>query len=256
MESICHRAIDEWIERTLKPAIESESTFDPCHEMLSVAFRVVCETVFEYDATREECDLFLSHGEVTAIEFGFKQMMNPLRPILGKWLAERAEAYKSVEWRFKTNDEKLPEIMLWLFAGHDTVGGPERDKREQKSANISMQKLGVDHTTPDGYFIPKGTRAFLPQHLPNHDKHIYSNPELFLTSRWDNPLKDMLDAHMMFAAGPRSCPGLSLAQAELNVIIPKLVSRYDFELVDKGETKFFITLKPVGARLLPKYAEK
>ena len=39
------------------------------------------------------------HGKVTAEEFGFKQMMNPLRAILGQWVfAERKKAFESVRW--------------------------------------------------------------------------------------------------------------------------------------------------------------
>lgn len=331
MNRVCHRVIDDWIENTLKPTVDAGSAIDPCHEMLFVSFRIVCETVFEYSATREECDSFLAHGLVTATEFGFKQMMNPLRPILGTWLAERAKAYESVEWvqsfgrrvlsqfqlekeegrnvkecntvinlidsdpRFKSNEEKLPELMLWLFAGHDTVGLSmgtllwhlaqhpselnkvreavrlvddeserfkvkevqnvikESSRLQAVTANISMRKLGVDHMTPDGHFIPKGTTAFLPQHLPNHDHRIYEDPGSFLPGRWNSPTTEMIDAHMKFALGPRSCPGLALAQTELNVIIPKLLSDYEFELVERGEVKFFITWKPVGALIRPKY---
>ena len=158
MTSVCKRRIHEWIRDVLKPTIESKATIDPCREMLDVAFKIVCEVVFDYDATLEECELFVQHGEVTAVEFGFKQMMNPLRPILGTWLAERAKAFDSVRWiqsfglkmleahqkkkrelpaseipttvislidddpRYPSNKEKLPELLLWIFAGHDTVG--------------------------------------------------------------------------------------------------------------------------------------
>ena len=259
-------------------------------------------------------------------------MMNPLRPILGKLLAERAKAHESVEWiqgfglkllrefqlkkeggnnvkdcntlinlidsdpRYKSNREKLPELLLWLFAGHDTVGfsmgtilwhlaqNPseavkaryairnvsekterfyvkevqniikESNRLHSVTASISMRKLGENMTTADRSSIPKGTMAFLPHQLPNYDPRVYKNPKLFLPSRWNNATKEMMDAHMMFAAGSRSCPGQALATVEMNQVIPRLILDFDFELVEKGELESSITLKPVGVLLRPRYA--
>jgi cytochrome P450 len=333
MTSICASRYSEWAENVLIPAIESCSTIDPCREMLDLAFKVVCEVVFDYNATREECELFMMHGEVTAVEFGFKQMMNPLRPILGSWLAERAKAFESVRWiqsfglkmlaehqqkkeqgstpitvislidddpRFSSNQEKLPELMLWLFAGHDTVGYTmgtalyhlaqhpsvmakarsailwndknnheignlqevrniirESNRLLPATASISIRKLGKETKTLDGKFtIPEGTTVFLPQYLPNHDHRLYGEPNAFRPDRWETATKEMMDAIMPFSVGPRSCPGLALAKVEMNHILPKLIRDFDFEVVREGEPKFFITLKPVGVLLRPKYAQE
>ena len=339
MTMVCARRSSEWIETVLKPAIELDATIDPCREMLDVAFKIVCEVVFDYDASREECELFMLHGEVTAVEFGFKQMMNPLRPILGKWLAERAKAYESVRWiqsfglkmlsehqhkkqerrsdekptpisvmslidddpRYSSNQEKLPELLLWLFAGHDTVGysmgtvlyhlaqNPlemakarsailrndqhdngvdagnlqevrnvirESNRLLPATANISIRKIGKETKTLDGRFIiPEGTTVFLPQYLPNHDHRLYDEPNDFRPDRWQNATAEMIDASMPFSVGPRSCPGLALAKVEMNHILPVLIRDFDFDVVREGQPKFFITLKPVGVLLRPKYAK-
>jgi cytochrome P450 len=119
-------------------------------------------------------------------------------------------------------------------------------------ASISMRKIGEDLTSPDGHSIPKGTIAFIPQHLANHDPETYKNPELFLPDRWNDATKEMMNAHMPFAVGVRSCPGLSLAKVELGHIIPRLIKDYDFDVISAGEPTFFITLKPVGAVLRPR----
>lgn len=347
MAAVCERRIETWIETVLNPTIESGGTMDPCREMLDVAFKIVCEVVFDYDATREECELFMMHGEVTAVEFGFKQMMNPLRPILGTWLAERAKAFDSVRWiqsfglkmlaehqrkkkelklqrqqqqqhrsddipttvislidddpMYLSNQEKLPELLLWLFAGHDTVGysmgttlfhlaqnpselhavrnallrnetnpnkvvaaGTLREVQNvireshrllPATANISIRTLGRAIKTLDGRFaIPKGTTVFLPQYLPNHDHRLFDEPNAFRPGRWEAATPEMLHASMPFSVGPRSCPGLALARVEMNHILPALIKDFDFEVVREGEPKFFITLKPVGVLLRPKYA--
>lgn len=339
MAAVCKHRIDEWIETVLEPTIATpDGTIDPCLEMLDVAFKIVCEVVFDYHATREECELFMKHGEVTAVEFGFKQMINPLRPLLGRWLAERKEAFESVRWiqsfgrkmleehqrkkkesssrgeaipttvisiidddpRYSSNQEKLPELLLWLFAGHDTVGysmgtalyhlaqhpseltkvrkailrnDTENDTADAKTlkevqnviresnrllpatANISIRKLGAEARTPDGQSaIPAGATVFLPQYLPNHDHRIFADPGAFRPDRWNTATAEALEASMPFSVGPRSCPGLALARVEMDSILPVLIRNFDFEVVQEGEPKFFITLKPVGVLLRPRHA--
>lgn len=91
------------------------------------------------------------------------------------------------------------------------------------ASNVTMRKVAADVTTPEGYLIPKGTTAFIPQHLANHDSKTYESPDLFLPDRWNNATKEMFDAHMPFAVGVRSCPGLSLAKVEMCHIIPRLI---------------------------------
>jgi len=108
--------------------------------------------------------------------------------------------------------------------------------------------------------IPKGTTVFVPQILLNQNPAYYPNPDKFLPSRWEknnyddksdagNALDSALAAHMPFSLGRRNCVGQSLASAELHSVLARLVVDYDFTVEDEGRVEYFITLKPLGARL-------
>ena len=62
----------------------------------------------------------------------------------------------------------------------------------------------------------------------------------------------MKDAFLIFSAGKQNCLGQSLANAELNCILPMILSKVELEVVEEGTTEFFLTLKPKGAILKPK----
>ena len=131
-----------------------------------------------------------------------------------------------------------------------------KDLTNNVDPNISIRKIGREITTPDGRWkIPAGTTVFLPQYLPNHDHRLYADPDVFRPDRWENATAEMIDASIPFAVGPRSCPRLALAKTEMNQILPALIRDFDFDVVEKGEPKFFITLKRTGVLLRPKYAD-
>jgi len=56
----------------------------------------------------------------------------------------------------------------------------------------------------------------------------------------------MNDAFLPFAMGKQDCISQSLANAELHNIIPRIVSEFEFFLVEEGTVDFFLTLKPVN----------
>ena len=60
---------------------------------------------------------------------------------------------------------------------------------------------------------------------------------------------EMLDAFNPFSLGKQNCMGQSLAKAETLAIVPKICSQFDLTVEDEGDAAYFLTLKPVGARL-------
>jgi hypothetical protein len=59
----------------------------------------------------------------------------------------------------------------------------------------------------------------------------------------------MNDSVTPFTLGERNYIGQDLVKAELQSVLPMLVSKYKFELVEDGKTDYFLTLKISGARL-------
>jgi cytochrome P450 len=187
------------------------------------------------------------------------------------------------------DEEKASNTWLYLFAGMDTTGftlsnamvflakhQAVQDKLRRELAKAgdkrpedvpyfgcvvkeSNRNLPVGSMNPwrqagrafelDGMVVPKGAIVGMPQMLHNHDSRLFEDPDTYRPERWENASKEMLEATHPFSYGNRNCPGQSLAMAEINLILPKLVSRYVLDLVDEGKPDFFLTSKFSGARL-------
>lgn len=101
--------------------------------------------------------------------------------------------------------------------------------------------------------IPKGSSAFLTPYGRNRNANYYDQPDVFLPERWnDISIKNALKELMPFAVGRRDCVGQSLANAEIMTVLPKLLLDYNFTVVDEGRVENFVTMKPLGARLVAK----
>ena len=119
-------------------------------------------------------------------------------------------------------------------------------------AGGSVRTIGKDMTTNEGYFLPKGTIAFIPYILLHRNTDIYEDADSFVPSRWDEPTKELNEAFMPFAAGKQNCVGQSLANAEIHSIVPQICSQFELEIADEGHTEYFLTLKPIKTMIKAK----
>jgi cytochrome P450 len=187
------------------------------------------------------------------------------------------------------DEEKASNTLMYLTAGMDTTGFTlsnamvflakhqavqEKLRRELANAGDkrpedvpyfgcvvkeSNRKLPVASMNPwrqagrafeiDGMVVPKGALVLMPQILANYDGRLFEDPEIYRPERWENASKEMLEATHPFSYGNRNCIGQSLAMAEINSILPKLVSRFVLDLVEEGKPDYFLTSKFHGARL-------
>lgn len=113
----------------------------------------------------------------------------------------------------------------------------------------SVRLAGRDFTTHRNELLPKGSICFIPFMLLFRNKDIFTEPDEFIPSRWEDPTREMLDAHNPFSLGKQNCVGQSLAQAETYAIVARIISEFELTVKDEGSVEFFLTLKPVGAIL-------
>ena len=106
-----------------------------------------------------------------------------------------------------------------------------------------------DYITDDNLFLKKGSIILLPLIVQFHNHNVYKDPESFLPSRWDDPTKEMNDSLTPFIVGPRNCVGSSLANAEINTIIPAICSQFEFELEEEGYMDNFLTMKTINTMI-------
>mmetsp|Transcript_24919 Transcript_24919/g.59169 ORF Transcript_24919/g.59169 Transcript_24919/m.59169 type:complete len:418 (-) Transcript_24919:608-1861(-) len=122
------------------------------------------------------------------------------------------------------------------------------------AAGGSIRVTGRDfHVKQTGEVVPKGTVCFTNQYLMNHNPSVYG-PDVaeFIPERWDVPTEEMKLAMAPFSVGTRNCPGQSLAMAEINNTFPRLLSKFNLELVEEGSLTYFLTLKYEGSKILAK----
>jgi len=119
----------------------------------------------------------------------------------------------------------------------------------------SIRKTGADIVLPDSeHVVPSNSVALLSYYAIHRNEKVFREPDSFIPARWENPSDAEMRSVMTFSAGYRNCQGQALAQTEMVEILHRLVSKYEFGIVEKGEPKSVVFFKPVGTYLSVKVA--
>ena len=131
----------------------------------------------------------------------------------------------------------------------------------------SLKTAGKDFYVKDNSgsekIIPKGSTVLISSVISNLNKPIFGeDSNLFRPERWEEAAKFdperyklMNQSLLTFSVGNRSCPGQSLAMAEVYTFLPEFFLNYRVELVDEGSINYFLTMKYKGAKLKVSKAE-
>lgn len=89
-----------------------------------------------------------------------------------------------------------------------------------------------------GASVKQGARVFISPHLTHRLPDLYENPRRFTPERWAS-LRPSAYEYLPFNAGPRRCPGIWFATANLKTALATIVSTYQFTLapdarIDRG----------------------
>ncbi|TVY32774.1 Cytochrome P450 [Lachnellula subtilissima] len=106
-------------------------------------------------------------------------------------------------------------------------------KETQRLHNPSYQPGRTSKTEvilPGGYRLPENEVIIPAIHAIHTNPKIWTNPQRFDPDRWDSEeIKSRpAGSYLPFATGARGCIGFNLALAEVKVLIPELVYRYEF----------------------------
>ena len=106
--------------------------------------------------------------------------------------------------------------------------------RETKS-----QETFRDRTVPAGSQI-----VVSPWHLHRNDRY-WSEPDAFDPSRWntDAGRAASREAYLPFSSGERVCPGAGFAMAETAILLTCVLSRFDFETMEKPMPVAHLTVR-------------
>ncbi|MEO0337697.1 MAG: cytochrome P450 [Bacteroidota bacterium] len=109
-------------------------------------------------------------------------------------------------------------------------------------------RMALEDDEFEGIAIPKGTMVATFIYGAHHHKDYWKNPDAFQPERFDEAHKANLNnaAYLPFGAGPRLCIGNSFAMMEMQLVLARMIARYDVELLSDEEVKpkALVTLKP------------
>jgi len=193
---------------------------------------------------------------------------------------------------YKSDEERISDIITFYVGGHDSTAYSlawtllelAKNQSEQTKLRRALQNTKSDewknvpelhYVIKEGlrlhpvfsviiwkvlkedivtnkYTLAKGTIVNIPSLLVHRNKEYMDKPDEFIPSRWIDPSDDLSSAFIPFSLGRRNCVGQYLAYAELYNCLATLVAEYEFSVFEEGTVDFFLTLKPVGMKLIAK----
>ncbi len=82
-----------------------------------------------------------------------------------------------------------------------------------------------------GFRVPAGTVVTISPFLTHRDARVFPDPSLFDPDRWIG-LKPSAHEYLPFLSGPRYCPGSTLAQISLKLMLARIVQRFSVSLAE------------------------
>ncbi|KAL8692049.1 MAG: hypothetical protein Q9218_002835 [Villophora microphyllina] len=85
------------------------------------------------------------------------------------------------------------------------------------------------------HWVPKGAEVYTSAWTLTHDERNFRDPFSFKPERWlDHNNTDVKEASQPFSLGPRGCLGRNFAYMEMNLVLAKMLWRYDLQNMSEG----------------------
>lgn len=204
----------------------------PLHEAALEANNVIDYLLRAVDAQGEKLPIDLVYSNMVVVTAaGFTTTSSLL-----SWLLYCVVAYPG-------NQERLLQELVDHGINNETTWTPEIAnglpfldnfiKETQRLHNPSYQPgrtTKQEVIVPGGYRVPGDVVMIAAIHAIHTNPKVWDNPQRFEPDRWDTEAvkKRPQGAYVPFATGPRGCIGFNLALAEVKILLPELVYRYEF----------------------------
>jgi len=175
--------------------------------------------------------------------------------------------YKRVQNRLREELEKArkegnPTKSMHINCPYLEYVWKESNRYMPVSPTPSVRAAGKDFYVKDSLdgkqkIIPKGSTVLISSIISNQNKTVFGDDsDVFRPERWEDAANNdperyklMNQSLLTFSIGNRSCPGQSLAMAEVYTFLPEFFLNHKVEVVDEGRPDYFLTLKYKGAKL-------
>ena len=109
-------------------------------------------------------------------------------------------------------------------------------------------RIAIEDDTIEGYHIPAGTMIIAYIYGAHHSPKRWEAPEEFRPERFSKAQKAGRESfsYLPFGGGPRLCIGQSFALMEMQMILARMVPRFDFKLLPDQQIELqpLVTLRP------------
>ncbi|KAE8143178.1 cytochrome P450 [Aspergillus pseudotamarii] len=138
------------------------------------------------------------------------------------------------------NPDVLNQLTAEIRGAFTSFGEIEAQKAQQLSYLQAVINEGLRIYPPGSQGFPRISPGFelhgefIPPGAMTHDAKYFQDPMQFKPERWIDPnSRDVKEASQPFSLGPRGCLGRNFAYMEINMLLAKLLWKYDMELVNK-----------------------
>jgi cytochrome P450 len=105
--------------------------------------------------------------------------------------------------------------------------------RLHPAAPLVLPREAMEPCKIFGYDIPKGTTVLVNAWAIARDPKHWEDPEEFKPERFESGMIDFKGTdfeYIPFGAGRRMCPGMTFAQASMEIVLAALLYHFDWEL--------------------------
>jgi cytochrome P450 len=126
-----------------------------------------------------------------------------------------------------TNPSALARLEAELGVGDDTyLGAVVKETLRIRSPALDVSRVVVDAPYSLGDFVlPPGTELRVPIAPIHHARSIYADPHRFRPERFLGSAPVSSASWLPFGGGARRCPGASLAEVEMTIVIRRVLER-------------------------------
>ncbi|XP_028070257.1 taxane 13-alpha-hydroxylase-like [Camellia sinensis] len=165
--------------------------------------------------------MMASHDTTTIVLSMFLRLLARDAEVRGKVLEEQRQALKAREengGKLGWSDVQKMKYTWRVSQELMRMTPPVFGNFKRTSRDISF----------GGFHIPKGWQIMWVTSPTHMDEKIFSEPEKFNPSRFENPRSIPPYAYIPFGAGHRICPGADFARSEVLLLIHHLVTNYEW----------------------------
>lgn len=169
-------------------------------------------------------DLFSAGSETSATTLNWA--MSELMRYPDVMQKAQAEVRNKLQGKTKVTEDDLADLKYLRLVIKETL-------RLHPPAPLLIPREAMESCKILGYDVPKGATVLVNAWAIGRDPKHWADPEEFKPDRFDSGMVDFKGTdfeYIPFGAGRRMCPGMTFAQASMEIVLASLLYHFDWEL--------------------------